>query len=98
MDQDVSREVDLHLVKRIVEVRSGAANELLESGWILHDIYFSTDGDYRSNYIMVAMEDPTCPHCSAPVKISVVENGERVRFICTKECAFSLVDEPVAVS
>ncbi len=98
MDQDVSREVDLHLVKRIVEVRSGAANDLLEAGWILHDIYFSTDGDYRSNYIMVAMEDPICPHCSAPVKISVVENGDRVRFICTKECGFSLAEKHPVIS
>src|SRR5437879_4398869 len=88
MEQDLTREVNLHQVKRIVEVRANAANELLEAGWILHDIYFTNDGEYHSNYILVSLDEPTCPHCGSPVKLSITDEGERVRYICSRECTF----------
>lgn len=88
MERGIGREVDLHHVRRVVEVRAGAANELLEAGWILHDVYFSQDSEYQSNYILVSLDEPLCPNCGAPVKISVLDNGERVRYVCTRECAY----------
>src|SRR5205809_6577803 len=87
MEQDLTREVDLHQVKRVVEVRASAANELLEAGWILHNIYFTNDGDYHSNYILVSLDEPTCSHCGSPVKLSIADEGERVRYICSRECS-----------
>ena len=87
MDREVTRDVDLHTVKRVAEVRASAANDLLEAGWILHDIYFSTDGDYRSNYILLCLDDPLCGGCGAPAKLEFVDDGERVRYVCTKECS-----------
>ncbi len=96
MDRELTREIDLHSVKRVAEVRASAANELLESGWILHDIYFSSDGDYRSNYIMMTMDEPSCPNCGGAAKLEVLEGGERVRYVCTRECAFPELDrQPV---
>jgi len=97
MDQDVVREVDLHSVKRVVEVRATAANELLEAGWVLHDIYFSAAGDYRSNYILLSLDEPRCPQCGALAKLEILESGERVRYVCTHECAFSDSDRKRAV-
>ena len=88
MDREVTREIDLHSVKRVAEVRASAANELLEAGWVLHDIYFSNDGDYRSNYILMTMDDPACPRCGGPARLEILEGGERVRYVCTRECAF----------
>jgi hypothetical protein len=38
MEKDACINVDLHAVKRVAEVRASAANDLLEAGWILHDI------------------------------------------------------------
>jgi hypothetical protein len=88
MDREVTRDIDLHAVRRIAEVRAPAANDLLEDGWILHDIYFSTDGDYRSNYILLTTVDPICPSCGALAKLEVLDQGERVRYVCTRECAY----------
>lgn len=90
MEREVSREVDLHEVRRIAEVRSSAVNELLEAGWILHDLYFTTDGDYHSKYILLCLEEPVCPRCGGIVKVEVVECGERIRYVCTEECEFAL--------
>ena len=86
MECEASRDVDLHQVRRVAEVRPSAANDLLEAGWILHDIYFSTDGEYRSVYILLSMEEPICPTCGGVAKVEVVDFGDRVRFICTREC------------
>jgi hypothetical protein len=88
MDQDVEHEVDLHQVRRVVEVSYTAANELLDAGWILHDIYFSNEAaDYRSNYILLCLHEITCPKCGAPADIEVLDDGVRVRYVCTRECS-----------
>jgi hypothetical protein len=87
MDRETGRELDLHNVKRVAEVRVNAANELLDAGWLLHDIYFSNEsGDLCSNYIMLSLTDIVCPNCEGPATIEVVDDGERVRYICMKEC------------
>jgi hypothetical protein len=92
MDRELTRDIDLHSVRRVAEVRAPAANDLLEDGWILHDIYFGSDGDYRSNYILLTTDDPVCPHCGAIAKLEVLDQGNRVRYVCTKECAFTELD------
>jgi hypothetical protein len=86
MDREVGWQVDLHAVRRVLEVRAQAANELLEAGWILHDIYFSSEGDYHSTYILLSTEEPTCAACGSAAKIEVVGNGERIRYVCSREC------------
>jgi len=92
MERESGINVDLHAVKRVAEVRASAANDLLESGWILHDIYFSSDDDYHSNYVMLALDEPTCPSCGARAKVEILDSGNRVRFVCTDECAFTPID------
>ena len=98
MEREISREVDLHQVRRIAEVRASAANELLEAGWVLHDIYFTSDGDYHSKYILLCLDEITCPQCGGCVKVEVMESGERIRYVCSKECDLGiLVPVPVSV-
>ena len=93
MDRDTTVFVDLHAVKRVAEVRAAAANDLLEAGWVLHDIYFGTrDGEYQSIYVMVTVDHPTCPSCGARAKVENLESGSRVRFVCTDECSYTPVD------
>ena len=93
MEQEVSWNIDLHAVKRVAEVRASAANDLLESGWVLHDIYFgSRDGEYVSNYVMLAVNEPSCPSCGANARVEVLDSGSRVRYICTDECSYTPVD------
>ncbi len=86
MERDVGREVDLHSVRRVAEVRASAVNDLLEAGWVLHDIYFSSGEDFHSNYILLSMDEPTCHQCGSPVKLEFVNGGERVRYVCSSEC------------
>ena len=82
-----SRDVDLHQVRKVLEVRANAANELLDAGWILHDIYFCNGPtDYHSNYILLTTEPITCPSCGGLATVEVVDNGDRIRYICTQEC------------
>ena len=92
MEKETGINVDLHDVKRVAEVRASAANDLLESGWVLHDIYFCSDEDYHSNYVMLALEDPTCPSCGAKAKVEILDSGHRVRFVCTDECSYTPID------
>lgn len=79
------QEFDLHRVRKVVEVRANIVNELLDHGWILHDIYISHE--YRSVYILLMLGELTCPRCGAPANIEVSEEGDRYRYICTKECS-----------
>lgn len=81
---DIGQEFDLHRVRKVVEVRANIVNELLDQGWILHDIYISSE--YRSTYILLMLDELTCPRCGAPANIEVSEEGDRYRYICTKEC------------
>ena len=92
MEKETGINVDLHAVKRVAEVRAAAANDLLEAGWILHDIYFCSDNDYHSNYVMLALDEPTCPSCGARAKVEILESGHRVRFVCTDECSYTPID------
>jgi hypothetical protein len=87
MERETGIEIDLHQVRRVVEVRVHAANELLDSGWILHEIFFGNDCDYRPYYILLGLDDIVCPKCGAPANIEVLDEGDRVRYICTKECS-----------
>ncbi|MGC8668888.1 MAG: hypothetical protein ACP5VE_12315 [Chthonomonadales bacterium] len=87
MEHEVGREIDLHAVKRIAEVRASAVNDLLEAGWILHDLYFTSEGDYHSRYILLSLEEPRCPRCQAPARVEILDGGERVRYVCTRECS-----------
>ena len=87
MECDNSREVDLHQVRKVAEVGANAANVLLESGWILHDIYFTSDGgDLHSVYVLVTHNEVRCPSCGGISKMDILDNGRRVRFICPEEC------------
>jgi|YNPMSStandDraft_1061717.scaffolds.fasta_scaffold26855_2 hypothetical protein len=81
---EVGQEFDLHRVRKVVEVRANIVNELLEQGWILHDIYISNE--YRSVYILLMLDELRCPRCGAPANIEVSEEGDRYRYICAKEC------------
>lgn len=87
MEREIGLELDLHQVRRVVEVRANAANELLESGWTLHEIFFGNEHDYRPYYILLCLNDVPCPKCGAPAGIEVLDDGERVRYICSRECA-----------
>jgi hypothetical protein len=87
MECDNSRDVDLHQVRKVAEVGPNAANMLLESGWILHDIYFNSEGgDLHSVYVLVTHDEVVCPHCGGASKMEILDNGRRVRFICPEEC------------
>ena len=77
----------LHQVRGIMEVRPSAANELLESGWILHEVYLTQD--FESRCIMLRLGDTLCPHCGGSARVESVDNGERVRFICQNECHYN---------
>ena len=92
MEKETGTYVDMHAVKRVAEVRASAANDLLDAGWILHDIYFSSDSDYHSNYVMLALDEPACPSCGARAKVEILDSGHRVRFVCTDECSFTPID------
>ena len=98
MDRDSGRVLCLNNVRRVAEVSSGAANDLLECGWVLHDIQFNPQGERQTYYIMLCMEEPRCPSCEAEAKIEVSDQGDRVRFVCTRECGFSEIERDVAVS
>lgn len=88
MNNDTDREVDFHQVSRVAEVRYTAANELLDAGWLLHDIYFSADdNEYRSHYVMLCLQGVVCPQCGGAADVEVVDDGRRVRYICTRECS-----------
>ncbi len=87
MERETGIEIDLHQVRRVVEVRVHAANELLDSGWVLHEIYFGNDTDYRPYYILLCLSEIVCPKCGSVANIEVLDDGDRVRYICTKECA-----------
>jgi hypothetical protein len=89
MERDSDGEVSLHRVRRIVEVRVEAANELLDNGWTLHEIFFGSESDFRPYYILLCTGEITCRKCGAPAKIEVLDAGERIRFICTRECSWS---------
>jgi hypothetical protein len=81
---ELGQEFDLHRVRKVVEVRANIVNELLDLGWVLHDIYISNE--YRSTYILVKLDELTCPRCGAPANIEVSEEGDRYRYICAREC------------
>jgi len=88
MDPEVGREIDLHQVRRVAEVRANAANDLLEAGWFLHEIYFTNeDAEERSRYILLCLDELTCPRCGSPATLEVLDDGNRVRYVCTKECS-----------
>ena len=85
MEQETGFELDsLHQVRGIIEVRPNAANDLLEAGWILHEVCLTED--FESRCIMLRIEDTTCPHCGSPARVEAVDGGERIRFICQQEC------------
>ena len=87
MECDSSRDVDLHQVRKVAEVGPNAANMLLESGWILHDIYFTSEGgDLHSVYVLVTHEEVRCPNCGGASRMEILDSGRRVRFICPEEC------------
>lgn len=86
MEREIGVELDLHRVRRIVEVRVRAANELLDAGWALHEIYFGNEGDYKPYYILLCLEEPHCPKCGAPANVEVLDEGERIRYACSREC------------
>lgn len=87
MECDSSRDVDLHQVRKVAEVGPSAANMLLESGWILHDIYFTSDGgDLHSVYVLMTHNEIRCPSCGGLSRMDILDNGRRVRFICPEEC------------
>lgn len=88
MERSRESDVDLHQVRHIVEVKLNAANELLDSGWVLHEIYFGND-DFRPNYVLLSLEDILCPKCGAPGDIEVLDAGERYRYVCSRECTLS---------
>ena len=84
MDQDTGYDVDLHQVRGILEVKPNAANDLLEAGWILHEIYLTQD--YESRCIMFRLRDTICPQCGGSARAELIEGGERVRIVCQNEC------------
>ncbi len=85
MDREVGHHLTMHQVRKVMEVQVNLANELLEAGWILHDIYINNEN--QSRYIMLCMEEILCPRCGATATLEVLEEGERLRYICTKECS-----------
>lgn len=85
MDQETERELEsLHRVKGVIEVRLEVANELLDAGWILHDV-FVTD-DFESRCILLRLEDTACPRCGGPARVETIDRGARIRFVCHDEC------------
>ena len=87
MDQETDFGLDsLHQVRGIVEVRPGAANELLEAGWVLHEVYLTQD--FESRCILLRLDDTLCPQCGGTARVEILENGERVRFVCQNECHY----------
>lgn len=87
MESESNRDVDLHQVRKIAEVGPSAANALLESGWILHDIYFTSEGgDLHSVYVLVTHDEIRCPSCGRLSRMDILDNGRGVRFICPEEC------------
>lgn len=85
LEPDCEFEVDLHRVRKVVEVYSHrATNDLLADEWILHDVYIANDG--RSCYILLRMKDLTCPRCGGAADIEVLSDGESYRYVCQKEC------------
>lgn len=84
MEQDTGFGVDMHMVRGIMEVRPAAANELLEAGWILHEVYVTQD--FESRCIVLRLEDSACPHCGGPARVEPADDGARVRFVCQNEC------------
>ncbi|NUL82354.1 MAG: hypothetical protein HUU60_06475 [Armatimonadetes bacterium] len=86
MDSDCEFDLDLHKVKKVVEVGAfQAANELLSDDWALHDVYVDMDG--RSAYILLRTSPLVCPRCKAPAEIEVSEDRESFRYVCSRECA-----------
>ena len=59
----------------------------LDAGWRLHEIFFGVDGDYRPYYILLCLDEVRCPKCDSSANVEVVETGERLRYICTRECS-----------
>ena len=97
MEQDTGYGLEtLHQVRGIMEVRPNAANDLLEAGWILHEVYLTQD--FESRCIMLRLGETVCPHCEGPARVESVDNGERVRFICQNECHFSSIASPSAAA
>ena len=86
MEQETGYGLDMHQVRGIMEVRPNAANELLEAGWICHEIYVTQD--FESRCIMLRFGDMVCPQCDGPARVEAVDGGERVRFICQNECHY----------
>jgi len=76
----------LHQVRGIVEVRPNAANELLEAGWMLHEVFLTQD--FESRCILLRLGETACPQCGGSARVAVLDNGERVRFICQNECHY----------
>lgn len=97
MERESDKPLNLHAVRRVAEVGSSVANDLLESGWILHDIQFIPNGEHFARYVLLCMEEPRCPICGAIAKIEILDDGERVRYVCTQECALSEIERDVAV-
>lgn len=84
MEQETGFDIDLHQVRGIMEVKPNAANELLEAGWILHELYLTQD--FESRCIMLRLADTLCPLCGGQARAELIDDGERVRFICQNEC------------
>ncbi len=81
---DTFTDINMHQVRRVAEVRKQIVNDLLEQGWILHDIYINSE--YRSTYILLCLDEITCPRCGAIASIEINEEGDRYRYICANEC------------
>ncbi len=85
MEPEIGQELQsLHQVRGIIEVRPEAANELLEAGWILHEVYLTED--FESRCILLRVMDTLCPNCGGAARVEAVDNGARIRFICSNEC------------
>lgn len=84
MPPEIGFELDMHQVRAIMEVRPNAVNDLLDAGWILHDVYLTQD--FESRCIVLCLGETACPQCGGQARVETADDGERVRFICQNEC------------
>ena len=85
MEQELGQDLEsLHQVRGIVEVSPQAANDLLEAGWILHEVYLTQE--FTSRCILLRVDETLCPVCGGAAHVEVMDGGARVRFVCQNEC------------